>query len=126
MNQVASWLKSAQIRRILTVYLSGLILFVSVIFGQLSYTQQAIAAPQTSQAKNSQVNQTNTQNRANLQQAKEDTKDSEGGLFENIKEKLNLDEPLPESTKDFFKQVQGEDVQVEEPRPSGKGHEAIE
>jgi hypothetical protein len=40
---------------------------------------------------------------------------------EAVREKLNLDEPLPQGTKSFMKQLQGENVQVEEPKPGDKG-----
>lgn len=63
---------------------------------------------------------------ADQRQSAPEAADSGPGLLENIREKLNLDEPLPESTKLFFKQVQGEDVEVEEPRPSGKDNQPLQ
>ena len=42
---------------------------------------------------------------------------------ETVKEKLNLNQPLPESTKLFFKQIKGEDVEFKDPVPSDKGRE---
>jgi len=107
MNRVVSWLQKMQLRQIATTCLVGLLFFVSAAFGQLSYSPSAIAASLTPEATDYQV--------------QENTQDSGGSLIDTVREKLNLDEPLPQSTKTFIKQVQGEDVQAEEPRPSGKG-----
>jgi hypothetical protein len=107
MHQVFAQLSKMQLRRIATACLVGLLFFVSAAVGQLSYLQPAIAASVTPEARTSQV--------------QENTQESEGGFLDTVREKLNLDESLPQSTKTFIKQVQGEDVQAEEPRPSGKG-----
>jgi hypothetical protein len=45
--------------------------------------------------------------------------------FDTVREKLNLDEPLPEGIKLFMKQLRGEDVEVNEPIPSSKGQEPL-
>ncbi|HEY9694736.1 MAG TPA: hypothetical protein V6D15_21265 [Oculatellaceae cyanobacterium] len=116
MNRVFGWLQTMQLRQAITACFLGLILFVSAAFGQFT-TPQAFAATTTPEASSYQVPQQDKQTGGSnpLQNA-----------AETVKEKLNLDEPLPTSTKKFIKQVQGEDVQVNEPRPSGKGKEAME
>lgn len=116
MNRVFGWLRSMQLRQVLTACFLGLILFVSAALGQFT-TPQAFAATTTPEASSYQVPQQDQQTGGSnpLQNA-----------AETIKEKLNLDEPLPQSTKTFIKQVQGEDVEAVEPRPSGKGSEAME
>ncbi|MBE9169232.1 hypothetical protein IQ238_17450 [Pleurocapsales cyanobacterium LEGE 06147] len=116
MNRVISWLPKLQLRQILTAFFVGLIFFATAL-GQFSYAR-AQAAPLTPEAKDYQVNNTE-QSPKNAKKAGEGLK----GTAETIKEKLNLDEPLPESTKDFFKQIRGEEVTIEEPRPFGKGQE---
>ncbi len=110
MNRLISAKLWMQSRRVLTAFLAGLTVFTVAIglFGAASPAQAASA--QTSAAPM-------TQNEAQSAPAADQTE----GLLDNIREKLNLDEPLPESTKLFFKQIQGEDVEVEEPHPSGKG-----
>ncbi len=115
MNRVFGWLRPMQLRQVLTACFLGLILFVSAALGQFT-TPSAIAATTTPEASSYQVPQQGDTGGGNpLQNA-----------AETIKEKLNLDEPLPEGTKKFIKQVQGEDVQVNEPHPSGKGKGAME
>jgi hypothetical protein len=116
MNRVISWLQQLQLRQILTTLAIGLIFFLTA-FGQFSYDLQAQAASLTPEARNYQVD--NSEPAKNVQKAEQGLK----GAAENVREKLNLDEPLPESTKDFFKQIRGEDVTIEEPRPFGKGQE---
>ena len=118
MNRVFGWLQTMQLRQAITACFLGLILFVSAAFGQLT-TPQAFAATTTPEASS--------------YQGPEQGKETGGGFLdslkdtaETVKEKLNLDEPLPPSTKTFIKQVQGEDVEAVEPRPSGKGSEAME
>ncbi|MGB3208975.1 MAG: hypothetical protein WBB28_28630 [Crinalium sp.] len=116
MNRVFGWLQTKQLRQAITACFLGLILFVSAALGQFT-TPSAIAATSTPEASSYQVPEQGKQTGGSnpLQNA-----------AETIKEKLNLDEPLPQSTKTFIKQVQGEDVQAVEPRPSGKGSEALE
>lgn len=113
--------------RTLTALLVGLIFLVSIILVASVYALPAQATPLTPEAKAYQVDHSDTQVRINPGQYKEKAEETGNQLGESLKntadtvrERLNLDQPLPESTKDFFKQVRGEDVTVEEPRPSGK------
>lgn len=116
MSGIVFGLRRMSLRRIITACLVGLIVFVSTAVGSFSFIQPAQAAP-TQQATDYQANQSNGD-------------EASGGLVESIKntaetvkEKLNLDQPLPQSTKTFIKQVQGEDVEAEEPIPFGKGQQ---
>lgn len=79
----------------------------------------------TPEARSYQVDHSNTQVQINPRQSKDQAEEAGGGLIDTVREKLNLDEPLPEGTKAFFKQVQGKDVQVKEQIPSGKGEEPL-
>lgn len=119
MKQVISGLRRMQLRQVLTAFLMGLVIFVGAAFGSFGNALQAQAAPAGAGV---------DEIRANAEQARGKAESAGGGLVESlketaetVKEKLNLDEPVPDSTKAFLKQVQGEDVEVEEPRPSGKG-----
>ncbi len=109
----------------MAVFLLGATLAIGLLFSQLSLLP-AQAGTLTPEAKAYQVNQ-GKEMPASVERVKDQTKSAEGGVAKSLKnaaaevrEKLNLDEPLPESTRDFIKQVQGEDVKVEEPRPFGK------
>jgi hypothetical protein len=103
-------LLTAFVRTVLTTGLALLLMVTAIPGGTL--LAEAAPAPSTAQSAPSSSPAAEAE--------------SEGGLLDNIREKLNLDEPLPESTKLFFKQVQGEDVEVEEPRPSGKDNQPLQ
>lgn len=132
-KQLLPTFRKIQLRQILTTFLVGLAFLSSTALGLMSYPLQAQASPLTPEAKGYQVDRTNSQIRVNPDAIKDNAEEAGGGVIDSLKntaetvrEKLNLDEPLPDSTKAFFKQVQGQDVQLEEPRPSGKGQEALE
>jgi hypothetical protein len=120
MNRITAWFQKAHLQQMAIAFLVGVTWLVSLTVWQ--YNLPAQAAPMTSET-NYQVNQPRNQSHE-FEQAQPDTGngviESIQDAAENVREKLNLDQPLPESTKDFLKQVQGEDVTVEEPRPSGK------
>lgn len=120
-------LRRVQPLQTLTAFLVGLTFLVSIILGASAYELPAQAVSLTPEAKAYQVDHSDTQVRVNPGQYKDKVEETGGELGDSLKntadtvrERLNLDQPLPESTKDFFKQVRGEDVTVEEPRPSGK------
>ncbi|NDJ25081.1 hypothetical protein GS682_26250 [Nostoc sp. B(2019)] len=103
MNQATSFLKN--LRQILTVFLVVISFFAIQAFGY-STTLQAYAAntmttPEGTYYKgvpDSDVNDlTNKANRA-----ADRTGENAKSAVDNIREKLNLDEPLPRSTKNFL------------------------
>lgn len=115
-----------QLRQILLTVLVGVTLFISVAL-QWHNMPQAQAATLTPEAKQYQVNSGNDQVQHDLNQTRDNVEEAGNGVAkslkqtaETVREKLNLDEPLPEGTRDFFKQIRGEEVQIEEPRPFGK------
>lgn len=132
-KQLISTGRKLPLRQILTTFLVGLAFLASTALAPFGYLLPAQAASFTPEAKDYQVDRTNSQIRVNPDSVRDNVEEAGGGVVDSLKntaetvrEKLNLDEPLPDSTKAFFKQVQGKDVQVEEPRPSGKGQEALE
>lgn len=127
MYQMTAFLQKLQLRKTFATLLVGLMFLVSISIGQIVYPASAHAAS-TPEAKAYQVDRGNPSLNSGSNQAKAEN----GGFLnsleagaENVKEKLNLDEPLPEGTKLFFKQLKGEDVEVNEPKPGGKGEEPL-
>ncbi|GAB4385260.1 MAG: hypothetical protein Kow00121_49970 [Elainellaceae cyanobacterium] len=123
MNRIILRLRSIQLRQVLATVMLSLVLLVSSAFG---HALQAQAAPLTPEAREYDVDSLD-QHQLHPEQATENAGEAVSGFgktLENaadtVREKLNLDEPLPESTRDFIKQVKGEDVDIEEPRPFGK------
>lgn len=125
MNQITTALQKISLGRILTTVLVGFTLFLSIVLGQFGDGFTVQAATLTPEARSYQVDRSNTEVRINPEQIRDQAEDAGGGLIETVREKLNLDEPLPQGTKAFFKQVRGEDVQVKEQIPSGKGEEPL-
>lgn len=113
------------VRRGVAAFVLGITLAIGLLFSQFN-SLPAQATALTPEAKAYQVNQGKDMP-ASVERVKDHTQAAEGGISNSLKnaadevrEKLNLDEPLPKSTRDFIKQVKGEDVKVEEPRPFGK------
>lgn len=98
MTRLFTRLQSFNVFRVVATFLVGITFFVSSAFLP-AQVMQAQAAPMTPEA---------TQYDSNA--------DSNSGLIEsikdaadNVREKLNLDEPLPKSTKQFLDAVQDPD-----------------
>lgn len=123
MNRVISWLQSIRLRQILTVFLVVLTFFVSTAFDKYGNELQAQAEPVTPEATDYKIDRAgsqlhsdaeNAQNAAKdlardtkqaTKNAKDSTQDAGNNLFQNIREKLNLDEPIDPGTKQAFEQL---------------------
>lgn len=104
MKKIANQLQ-VSLRSFFLLFLIQIAFFFSIAFGW-GNNAQAIAAPTlTPEATKYQVDQTPT----TLNDNSDKTTNSGKSAVENIKEKLNLDEPIPEDTKKFFRQVQGKE-----------------
>jgi len=125
MKPETTFLPAVQLRKALAALLVSLTLFLGISIGQGAFAAPAQADTVRPETKayvrdravpglNSETQEGTTENNTNglVESIKEGA--------ETVKEKLNLDEPLPEGTKKFFKQVRGEDVEVNEPKPFGK------
>lgn len=129
MKQVISWLRRGnpsmvallRLRQIITVFLVVLTFFVSTAFDKYGNELQAQAEPVTPEAANYQTDsadsqlridadkvKNNAQNAAKdlsrdtknaTKNAKESTQDAGNNIIQNIREKLNLDEPIDSGTK---------------------------
>ncbi|MEW5860547.1 MAG: hypothetical protein AB1861_24695 [Cyanobacteriota bacterium] len=114
MNQVISFLQSIRLRQIATVFLVSAAFLVMQAFGY-GTPLQALAnnTTLTPETNAYQVEGANGSIKARAETLKGQTEDTGSGLLdkigeaaENVKEKLNLDEPTPPSTKKFFNQIQ--------------------
>ncbi|MFE1746113.1 hypothetical protein [Coleofasciculus sp. H7-2] len=114
MNQVISFLQGIRLRQIATVFLVSTAFFVIQAFGY-GTPLQALAnnTTLTPETNSYQVKGADGSVNARAETLKDQTEDTGSNLLEkigaaaeNVKEKLNLDEPTPPSTKKFFNQVQ--------------------
>jgi hypothetical protein len=112
MNRVISWLQSVTVRVVVTVFIVGCALFLDAGFGYGNQMQALADKASTPEASSYQVDRTND----NAENLVDNSQNKLESIADNIREKLNLDEPTPSSTKKFFKQVQGKEADVVEPK----------
>lgn len=118
-------LRSGSLRRFFATVAIGFMVLIGAVFAPVGW--QAEAARLTPEATQYEVNQPIDQHQMHPEQAVNNAGEAGNTAVNSLKEaadtvreKLNLDEPLPEGTRDFFRQIRGEDVDIEEPRPFGK------
>lgn len=127
MNRVISWLQSVRLRQVLTVFFVSITFLVSTAFDIHGNQLQAQAEPVTPEATKYKVDNTNqaeikaerikenAEKSAKLladegkqvtNRAAESAKDPNKNIFEAVKEKLNLDEPIDPGTKKAVRQLE--------------------
>lgn len=127
MNRLISWLQNVRVRAILTTFIVGIALLANVTLGVgnplRSQNSILLASVDTSSyrvdADNNSFPTYGYSERTNNPDLIENSRDKLKGAADNIREKLNLDEPLPKSTKDFLNQVEGKVEQVTKPITKG-------
>lgn len=107
-----------------TVTLLMMIVLTAFGFASLGSSQQAWADTLTPEASSYNVDKTSEEIKLNAKEAGNQvektaakTQNALEEATESIKEKLNLDEPIPADTKKFFKQIQGKEPIVNERIP---------
>ena len=101
MKQVTSLLQNLSLRKILTVFLVGITVFVIQVFGFIN-ASPALAEAVTPEATSYQVDQVETKNIKKDNGLIEKVKET----ADNVREKLNLDEPIDPGTKEVFNSVE--------------------
>lgn len=108
------------LRQTLSAVLVGLTLVFGLLVSPFAAPAQAASLTPEANQYNSDGNTSNTASGLRLdarnakQNARQNAEEAGGfvgaikGAAENVTEKLNLNEPLPESTKDFIDSVKGE------------------
>ena len=144
MKRAISFLKNIRLRQILTVSLVVLAFLVSTNFDIHGNSLQAWAEAVTPEATDYNATKSEVPNRLKAERieenaeksaklleeegikvtnrAAESAKDPNKNIFESIKEKLNLDEPIDPGTKEFAEQVkEGASDVVKAPARALKG-----
>lgn len=107
MKKVISFLKNLRLRQIMTVFLAGLTVFVMQAFGNILPAQadETVKSPYGYYYKGTPDENVAKGDRnfpSNDNQMGENVKNNLKSTVDNVREKLNLDEPVPQSTKDFL------------------------
>lgn len=139
-----SLMKNIRLRQIVTVFLVVLAFLVSTAFDIRGNYLQAWAEPVTPEATSYNTNKSEAPNRMKAERIEENAeksakllekegikvtnraaeaaKDPNKNLFESIKEKLNLDEPIDPGTKEFVEEIkEGASEVVKAPTRALKG-----
>lgn len=110
------YLQKNFLQKTLVVLLLQITLFVGSAFGFTGAIQAHATPAITPEANRYQTNQTTNQANIDLKNAQyeaeksaERLKNNDEPLSEKVADKLNLNEPLPEDTKKFFRQIKGEE-----------------
>ncbi len=115
MKRVFSWLQNIVLRQIVIVCLIGFAFFSFQVFnyGNNMLVAQAdtVKTPEGIYYKGTPDNNTSIRNDRQVNQAQKNLKET----AENVREKLNLDEPTPKATKEFFQGVQDQVEETVEP-----------
>ncbi|KOP25203.1 hypothetical protein AMR41_17510 [Hapalosiphon sp. MRB220] len=129
MNRIISLVKSLRLRQIMTVVLAGLTIFVMQAFTNVLPAQadNTVESPYGYYYKGTpdenvvnrdfdkNINLRNNE-RSLTDNASKNLKDT----ADNIREKLNLDEPLPQSTKDFLRSTKEKTEDLVEPMTNSR------
>ncbi|KZL47755.1 MULTISPECIES: hypothetical protein [Cyanophyceae] len=109
MKRVFSWLQNILLRQIFIVFLIGVTFFSFQIFNYGNDIAKAdtVKTPEGIYYKGTPDNNAPIRNDQQVKNAQKNLKET----AENVREKLNLDEPTPKATKEFLDSVQ---TQVEE------------
>lgn len=95
MNRVISWLRNIRISQIVVVFLVGFMFLLGQAFSDVNVAQADVKTPEGTYYKGipDELNNPQVENAGNRLKSAADT----------IREKLNLDEETPRSTKEFLK-----------------------
>ncbi len=116
MKSVISWFQNMLLRQVITIFFTA---FAFLAMQFVGYSNLPIAQADT--VKSSQgiyykgVPDGNAEKFSQKGNIVEEAKDTLKNTAENIREKLNLDEPVPQSTKDFLKSTQEKFDETVEP-----------
>ncbi|MEH1835643.1 MAG: hypothetical protein V7L29_27215 [Nostoc sp.] len=111
MNRVISWLRNIRISQILVVSLVGLMFLLGQAFSDVSIAQADVKTPEGTYYKAIPNEQGEIRNDTQIKNTQNPIK----GAVDNIREKLNLDEETPRSTKEFLNSTKNKVEDTVEP-----------
>jgi hypothetical protein len=105
MNRIISWLPNFNLHKILTVFLVGIAFLVMQAFSYGNQLQ-AQAKPLTPEASAYEVDKSDTELIKNDNDLVGESQRNLKDTADNVREKLNLDQPIYPGTKEFLNDVQ--------------------
>lgn len=115
MKRVFSWLQNMLLRQIIIVFLIGVAFFSFQIFNygndMLLAKADTVKTPEGIYYKGTPDNNTLMRNDSQVDNVQKNLKET----AENVRQKLNLDEPTPRATKEFLDSVQNQVEDTVEP-----------
>ncbi|MEH2160920.1 MAG: hypothetical protein V7K38_07695 [Nostoc sp.] len=99
MNRVISWLRNIRISQIIVVFLVGFMFLLGQAFSDINVAQADVKTPEGTYYKGIPDGQGEIRNDTQTTKTQNPLKEA----ADNIREKLNLDEETPRSTKEFLK-----------------------
>ena len=105
------------IRKTLAILVIQTVLITGFTFANFGNQAQAWADTLTPEASSYSVDETSEEVKLGAKETAKSAGNAVGKTTENVKEKLNLDEPIPSDTKKFFRQLQGKEPIVNERMP---------
>jgi hypothetical protein len=120
MQRLFSWLQNMLLRQIIIVFFLSFVFFSFQIFSygnDFLAKADTVTTPEGIYYKGTPNNNAPIRNNQQVDNAQKNLK----GTAENVKEKLNLDEPIPKGTKEFLDSAQTKVEETVEPI-TGKRH----
>ncbi|MDZ7952092.1 hypothetical protein [Nostoc sp. DedQUE09] len=111
MNRVTSWLRNIRISQIVVVFLVGFMFLLGQAFTYVNVAQADVKTPEGTYYKGIPDELNNSQG---------DTGHGLKSAADNIREKLNLDEETPRSTKEFLKSAKNKVEETLQPSSGQK------
>ncbi|TVP60887.1 MAG: hypothetical protein EA343_16035 [Nodularia sp. (in: Bacteria)] len=115
MNRVFSWLQKMLLRQMIIVFMIGAAFFSFQIFNygnnMMLAKADTVKTPEGIYYKGTPDNNASIRNDGQVNNAQKNLKET----AENVREKLNLDQPTPRATKEFLDSVQNQVEDTVEP-----------
>ncbi|AUB41244.1 hypothetical protein COO91_07289 [Nostoc flagelliforme CCNUN1] len=111
MNRVTSWLRNIRISQILVVFLVGFMFLLGQAFTYVNVAQADVKTPEGTYYKGVPDELSESRNNTQIGNTQNPLKSA----ADNIREKLNLDEETPRSTKEFLKSTKNKVEETVQP-----------
>lgn len=103
MNRLISWLRNIRIHQIVVVFLVGFMFLLGQAFSYTNIAQADVITPEGTYYKRIPDSQGEIRNDTQIKSSENKLK----SVTDNVRNKLNLNEKIPQPTKEFFESTKG-------------------